>query len=68
MIVSPMYGKIVKINVKENDAISKGDILLVIDSMKIENNLMAPRKARIARIMIKPGDQVELNRPLIEIE
>jgi 3-methylcrotonyl-CoA carboxylase alpha subunit len=68
MIVSPMYGKIVKINVKENDAISKGDILLVLDSMKIENNLLAPRKARIARIMIKPGDQVELNRPLIEIE
>jgi 3-methylcrotonyl-CoA carboxylase alpha subunit len=68
MIVSPMYGKIVKINVKENDAISKGDILLVLDSMKIENNLLAPRKARIARIMIKPGDQVELNRPLIEID
>jgi 3-methylcrotonyl-CoA carboxylase alpha subunit len=68
MIVSPMYGKVVKINVKENDAISKGDILLVLDSMKIENNLLAPRKARIARIMIKPGDQVELNRPLIEID
>ena len=68
MIVSPMYGKIVKINVKENDTISKGDILLVIDSMKIENNLMAPRMAKIARIMIKPGDQVELNRPLIEID
>lgn len=67
-IISPMFGKIVKINVKENDTITKGDVLLVIDSMKIENNLLAPRKAKIVRIMINPGDQVELNRPLIEID
>lgn len=68
IIVSPMYGKIIKINVKQNDSVSNGDILLVIDSMKIENNLTAPRKAKIRKILIKPGDQVELNRPLIEIE
>lgn len=68
IIVSPMYGKIVKINVKENDAINNGETLLVIDSMKIENNLIAPRRGKIKKILINQGDQVELNRPLIEID
>ncbi len=68
MIISPMYGKIVKINVKEKDTISKGDILLVIDSMKIENNILAPRRAKVTRVLMNPGDQVELNKPIIAIE
>lgn len=68
MIVSPMYGKIVKINVKVKDTISKGDILLVIDSMKIENNILAPRRAKVTRVLMHPGDQVELNNPIIAIE
>ena len=68
MIVSPMYGKIVKINVKENDTVAKGDVLMVIDSMKIENNILAPRKARIVKVLKVKGDQVELNKPVIAIE
>jgi 3-methylcrotonyl-CoA carboxylase alpha subunit len=68
LIVSPMFGKIIKINVKENDTVSKGDILMVIDSMKIENNILAPRKAKITKVMMRPGEQVELNKPLIAIE
>jgi 3-methylcrotonyl-CoA carboxylase alpha subunit len=68
MIVSPMYGKIVKINVQENDTVTKGDVLVVIDSMKIENNILAPRNARIVNVMMNTGDQVEMNRPVIEIE
>jgi 3-methylcrotonyl-CoA carboxylase alpha subunit len=68
MIVSPMYGKIIKINVKERDKVSEGDILLVIDSMKIENNILAPRNAKITEIMINPGDQVEMNKPILAID
>jgi biotin carboxyl carrier protein len=68
MIVSPMYGKIVKINVQENDTVSKGDVLMVIDSMKIENNILAPRNARIINVMMNTGDQVEMHKPVIEIE
>lgn len=68
LIVSPMYGKVVKINVTENDSVEKGDVLLVIDSMKIENDILAPRKAKITRVMTRPGDQVEMNKPVIEIE
>jgi biotin carboxyl carrier protein len=63
-----MFGKIIKINVRENDIVSKGDILLVIDSMKIENNILAPRKAKIIKVMMNPGDQVEMNKPIIAID
>ncbi len=68
MIVSPMFGKIVKINVKENDIVAKGEVLMVIDSMKIENNILAPRKAKIVRLLKAEGDQVELNKPVLTIE
>ncbi len=68
IIVSPIYGKIVKINVDQNDTVSRGDILLVIDSMKIENDILAPRKAKIKKILMNAGEQVELNKPIIELE
>ena len=68
LIVSPIFGKTIKINVKENDKVSKGDVLMIIDSMKIENNILAPRQAKITKVMIGPGDQVDLNQPVIAIE
>jgi biotin carboxyl carrier protein len=41
---------------------------MVIDSMKIENNILAPRKGRIIKVIRREGDQVELNKPVMEIE
>ena len=66
-IVSPMYGKIVKINVREKQVVKKGDILLVIDSMKIENNILAPRDTVIGKLLVKTGEQVEVNKSLLLI-
>ncbi len=68
LIVSPINGKILKINVRENDTVAKGEVLLVIDSMKMENNITAPRKAKITQVMMKAGDQVEMNKPILAIE
>jgi len=63
-----MYGKIVKINVKENEKVKEGDVLLTIDSMKIENNILAPRNAKIDKIVVQSGQQVEVNKPLLLID
>jgi acetyl/propionyl-CoA carboxylase alpha subunit len=68
IVVSPMYGKVIKISVKEKDRVKQGDVLVTVDSMKIENNILAPRNARIEKIIVKPGDQVEVNKPLLMIE
>jgi acetyl/propionyl-CoA carboxylase alpha subunit len=67
-IVSPMYGKIVKINIREKEDVKQGDILLSIDSMKIENNILAPRDGKIDKIIVEEGEQVEVNKVLLTIE
>ena len=67
-IVSPMYGRVVKIHVKEKSTVRPGDVMVTIDSMKIENNILAPRKAKVVKIMVEPGMQVEVNETLLTIE
>jgi len=68
MIVSPMYGRIVKVNVGKKDEVKKGDVILTIDSMKIENNIIAPQNAKIKKVLVKPGEQVEVSKPLLLFE
>jgi biotin carboxyl carrier protein len=68
IIVSPMYGKIIEIRVKEKEQIKQGDVLLSVDSMKIENSILAPRDAKVIKILVIKGEQVEVNKPLLRIE
>jgi len=64
-IKAPMHGKIVKVYVNEQDIVNKGDALLVIESMKIENKMLAPGKARVEAVMVKADDRVSGDTPLI---
>ncbi len=68
VIVSPMYGKITSINVKEKDSVRKGDLLFTIDSMKIENNVLAPRNGTISKIVVQAGQQIEVDKPVLVID
>jgi len=56
---APMPGLVLRIFVKEGDVISKGDNLLILEAMKMENIIKAPADAVIKSINIKPGDKVE---------
>jgi len=67
-IVSPIPGKVFKINVKEGKAIKKGDIVVVIDAMKMENNITSKRDAVVKKILVKLNEMVEVNTALIELE
>ncbi len=67
-IKSPMPGIILKLNVKVNDAVKKGDILLVLEAMKMENELKSPRDGIIKKISISEKTSVEKNQLLIELE
>ena len=66
--VKEIEGKIVKVNVGDKDEVKKGDVMLTIDSMKIENNIIAPRNARIEKVFVQSGEQIEVNKPLLLIE
>ena len=67
-IVAPMPGKILEYKVAEGDAISKGDPLLVMEAMKMEQTITAPRDGVVASVGAKAGDQVGDGSVLIVIE
>jgi acetyl-CoA carboxylase biotin carboxylase subunit len=67
-IFSPMPGKIIKIDVNVGDTVVKGDNLLIVEAMKMENQIKAPRNAVIQKLNIKVNDTVNSNSPLIVFE
>jgi biotin carboxyl carrier protein len=66
-ITSPMPGRVIKIVVKEGDEVSKGDILLVVEAMKMENNILSPADAIVDRINVEAGDLVDSNAILVHL-
>ena len=66
--MSPIPGKIFKILVKEGEEIRKGDIVVVIDAMKMENNITTKRDAVVKKIHVTLNQMVEVNSPLVELE
>ncbi|MFX1284902.1 MAG: biotin/lipoyl-containing protein [Promethearchaeota archaeon] len=65
---SPMPGRIVKLLVKLGDQVKKGQDLIIVEAMKMENKIAAPFDGTVIRIFFPEGDQIEANVPLIEIE
>jgi len=61
-VEAPITGKIVSVNVKEGDTVSEGDVLCLLESMKMENPLVAPIGGSIKQVgvkvdqVVKPGD------------
>lgn len=64
-IKAPMPGLIVAIPVNEGQTVTAGQTLVILESMKMQNELKAPRDGTVQRISIKPGETVEQKRVLI---
>lgn len=62
---SPMPGTVVSIKVKPGQSVLKGEALLVIEAMKMENEIMSPKDAVISEVKVNEGDTVESGAPLI---
>ena len=67
-LVSPMPGKVVKINVNEGDTVGEGQVMMVVEAMKMENNIVASGKAKVKRIFVEEGQMVDNKMQLIELE
>ncbi|MDE6611141.1 MAG: carboxylase, partial [Muribaculaceae bacterium] len=65
---APMGGRIISVDVKPGDTVSKGKLLLVYEAMKMENDVTAERDAVVKRIFVKPNDVVGTDAVLIEFE
>lgn len=67
-MTAPMPGSIVSVSVKAGDTVSKGQTLLVMESMKMETTLTAPRDGVIAEITYQPGQTFERDALLLSLE
>lgn len=67
-ISTPMPGKIVRIPVKAGQQVSAGETVIVVSAMKMESEYKANRDAIVKKILVKEGDTVKSNQPLVIIE
>ena len=67
-VASPMPGKVIKISIREGDAVKKGDLLLIVEAMKMENKIVSPRDGVIEKINVSVNERVEVVTPLITLE
>lgn len=67
-IVSPMPGKVVKILVKEGEAVEAGQTVMTISAMKMESEFKAPRNATVKKINVAEGDVVDGNQVMMVFE
>jgi pyruvate carboxylase subunit B len=67
VIGAPMPGKILRILVKEGEQVKTGQGLLILEAMKMENEIPAPKDGVVKRILVKEGDTVDTGQPLIEL-
>ncbi len=66
-IKAPMPGKVIEVLVKESDDIKKGDSLIILEAMKMENVIKAPHDLNVKSIKVKLGQAVEKGAVLIKL-
>ena len=64
-VVSPMPGTMVKINVTAGKAVKSGEVLAVLEAMKMENEIMAPHDATVVQVLVDVGSKVDTGTPII---
>lgn len=68
ILTSPMPGMVIDVLVNEGDRVSKGDVLVILESMKMQNELTAPRDGVVAHIQARVNDNVERKQSLLILE
>jgi glutaconyl-CoA/methylmalonyl-CoA decarboxylase subunit gamma len=63
-----MPGKVIRVAVSEGDTVKEGDLLLILEAMKMENEIRAPRAGRVRGLRAAKGSGVEMGQILCEIE
>lgn len=67
-LYAPMSGKVVEVRVKPGDKVKPGDVVLVYEAMKMENDLEAEAELTVKRVFVAPGDQVMTDQALVEYD
>jgi len=67
-VAAPLPGIVLRLNKDEGDSVSEGEVIMVMESMKMENEIHSPASGIIASIPVKQGDQVAAGDTLVEIQ
>ena len=66
-VTAPMPGNILKVNVNVGDAVKEGQVLVVLEAMKMENEIMAPKAGTVTQVVVTKGSTVDTGAPLVVI-
>ena len=64
---APMPGTILKVNVSQGQAVKEGDVLCVLEAMKMENEIMAPKAGTVTQVVVAKGSSVNTGDALVVI-
>ncbi|MGH7686568.1 MAG: biotin/lipoyl-containing protein, partial [Candidatus Dormibacteria bacterium] len=67
-VVAPMQGLLLKVSVSVGDQVHLGDVVAVLEAMKMQNDITATRSGTISRVHVKEGDVVRPRDPLVDID
>jgi acetyl-CoA/propionyl-CoA carboxylase biotin carboxyl carrier protein len=67
-ISSPMQGTVIALAVADGDTVCRGDVLVTVEAMKMENTVVAPTRAKVALVAVRPGELVALGDLLLVLE
>lgn len=67
-VKSPMPGDILDVKVNAGDTVSEGQVLMVLEAMKMENDIVAPKAGKVASVNVKKGDKVNRDDLLASIQ
>ena len=66
--IAPMPGKVIELRIAEGDAVQAGQVLLIMEAMKMEHTVTAPHDGTIAQVTVSAGDQVDADALLVVVE
>lgn len=65
---SPVNGLVIKVHVAPGQQVQAGDVIVVLEAMKMETNIVAHHPGRVKSVTIAAGQSVRLNQPMVELE
>ena len=64
-VTAPMPGNILKVNVNVGDRVTEGQVLVILEAMKMENEIMAPKSGTVAQVLVQKGATVDTDAPMV---